>query len=58
MAGDDEVLGGPGAPEHDARQEELMREGAEAAATETTTRALAPDEEDEAATSRASPEGD
>ncbi len=48
MAGDDEVLGGPGAPEHDARQEELMREGAEAAATETTTRALAPDEENEA----------
>ena len=47
MTGDDEVLGGPGAPEHDARQEELMAEGAAAAATETPTPALAPDLEDE-----------
>ncbi|MDP9420124.1 MAG: hypothetical protein M3P53_08265 [Actinomycetota bacterium] len=47
MAGDEEVLGGPGAPEHDARQEELMAEGASAAATETPTAALAPDVEDE-----------
>lgn len=50
MSGDDESLGGPGSPEYDARQEEIMREGARTAATESTTPARPPDDEDESAT--------
>ncbi len=48
MGDDDDMLGGPGSPEHDARQEEIMREGAASAATETTTAAPSPDADGEA----------
>jgi hypothetical protein len=43
MGDDDEAVGRPGSPEHDARQEEIMRQGASTAATETTTGAPEPD---------------